>query len=152
VQLTRYSDYSLRVLIYLAVEPGRRATIDEIARRYGISRAHLRKVVHQLALRGYVETSRGRGGGLRLARAPEKIGLGEVVRATEENLALVECMSSVASECIIESACGLRPVLREALGAFLAALDEYTVADLVARRRQPLAALLHAPSPERMRA
>ena len=152
MQLTRYSDYSLRVLIYLAVDPDRLATIDEIARSYGVSRAHLMKVVHQLGLRGYVETVRGRGGGLRLARPPEKIRVGEVVRATEENLALVECMDSGASECVIESACGLRPVLREALGAFLAVLDGYTLADLVARRRRPLVALLQSAPGEGARA
>jgi Rrf2 family transcriptional regulator, nitric oxide-sensitive transcriptional repressor len=142
VQLTRYSDYSLRVLIYLAVEPERLATIDEIARSYGVSRAHLMKVVHQLGLRGYVETVRGRGGGLRLARSPAEIRIGEVVRATEENLSLVECMDPRGSECAIESACGLQPVLREALAAFLAVLDGTTLADLVARRRRPLVALL----------
>lgn len=146
MQLTRYSDYSLRVLIYLAVDPDRLATIDEIARSYGISRAHLMKVVHQLGLRGFIETVRGRGGGLRLARPADEIGVGEVVRATEENLALVECMDSraSASECAIESACGLRPVLREALAAFLGVLDRHTLADLVARRRKPLTALLQA--------
>lgn len=152
MQLTRYSDYSLRVLIYLAVDPDRRATIDEIARSYGVSRAHLMKVVHQLGLRGYVETVRGRGGGLRLARPAGEIGIGEVVRATEGNLALVECMDSDASECAIEPACGLRSALREALAAFLSVLDGYTLADLVARRRKPLLALLQTPSPERMRA
>jgi Rrf2 family nitric oxide-sensitive transcriptional repressor len=145
MQLTRYSDYSLRVLIYLAVDRDRLATIDEIARSYGVSKAHLMKVVHQLGIRGYVETVRGRRGGLRLARPAEEIGIGEVVRATE-NLALVECMDSGTSDCVIESACGLRPVLREALAAFLAVLDGYTLADLVARRRRPLFALLQADS------
>jgi Rrf2 family nitric oxide-sensitive transcriptional repressor len=154
MQLTRYTDYSLRVLIYLAADPDHLATIDEIARRYGISRAHLMKVVHQLGLRGYVETVRGRGGGLRLARAPERIGVGEVVRATEENLALVECLDAApgGSECVIESACGLRPVLREALAAFLRVLDGYTLADLVTRRRAPLLALLQPPARARVRA
>ena len=151
MQLTRYSDYSLRVLIYLAVDPDRLATIDQIARSYGVSRAHLMKVVHQLGLRGYVETVRGRGGGLRLARPPEKIRIGEVVRATEENLALVECMDPVTSECVIEPACGLRSVLCEALAAFLAVLDRYTLADLVARRRRPLVALLQPSSSREVR-
>ncbi len=142
MQLTRYSDYALRVLIYLAVEPERRATIDEIARSYGISKTHLMKVVHQLGLRGFVETLRGRGGGLRLARAPHEISVGEVVRATEENLALTECFDAATSACVIESACGLRGVLDEALGAFLDVLDRYTLADLVARRRKPLLEIL----------
>jgi Rrf2 family nitric oxide-sensitive transcriptional repressor len=142
VQLTRYTDYSLRVLIYLAVEPDRRATIDEIASAYDISKAHLMKVVHELGRRGWVETVRGRGGGLQLARPADEIAVGEVVRATEENLALVECFDPATSACAIERACGLRAVLDEALAAFLAVLDGYTLADLVARRRRPLLELL----------
>jgi Rrf2 family nitric oxide-sensitive transcriptional repressor len=129
------------VLIYLALEPERLATIEEIARRYGISRAHLTKVVHQLGLRGYVETLRGRRGGLRLARRPEAIRVGSVVRESEESLALVECFEA-GSECAIEPACALRGALHEALDAFLAVLDHYTLADLVARRRAPLLRLL----------
>ncbi len=144
MQLTRYSDYSLRVLIYLAVDPNRLVTIEEIARSYGVSKAHLMKVVHQLGLRGYVETVRGRGGGLRLARRPEEIRVGDVVRSTEENMALVECFEPGSSQCVIEPVCGLRSVLHEALGAFLAVLDRHTLADLVARRRKPLARLLEA--------
>jgi Rrf2 family nitric oxide-sensitive transcriptional repressor len=145
VQLTLYSDYSLRVLIYLALAPQRRVTIEEIARSYDISKAHLTKVVHRLGLRGYVETLRGKGGGLRLARKPEEVRLGEVVRAMEENMALVECFDPESSRCAIEPACGLRPVLEEALAAFRAVLDRYTLADLVARRRAPLARLLEGP-------
>lgn len=144
MQLTRYSDYSLRVLIYLALDPERLVTIEDIARSYDISKAHLMKVVHQLGLRGYVETVRGRGGGLRLARGPEEISVGEVVRSTEENMDLVECFDPASSQCAIEAACGLRSVLHEALAAFLAVLDRYTIADLVARRRKPLARLLQA--------
>jgi Rrf2 family nitric oxide-sensitive transcriptional repressor len=144
MQLTAYSDYSLRVLIYLALEPERLVTIEDIARAYGISKSHLMKVVHQLGRRGYVETVRGRRGGLRLARPPEKIRVGEVVRSTEENMALVECFEPGSSQCAIEAACGLRSVLHEALGAFLDVLDRHTLADLVARRRKPLARLLEA--------
>ncbi len=144
MQLTRYSDYSVRVLIYLALDPERLVTIEEIAQRYDISKAHLMKVVHQLGLRGYVETLRGRGGGLRLARRPDEIRLGDVLRATEENLDLVECFDAARSRCAIEGACGLRSVLHEALAAFLAVLDDYTIADLVARRRMPLVRLLDA--------
>jgi Rrf2 family nitric oxide-sensitive transcriptional repressor len=142
VQLTRYSDYSLRVLIYLAVDPDRLVTIEDIARSYDISKAHLMKVVHQLGLRGYLETVRGRGGGLRLARRPEEIRVGDVVRSTEGNMALVECFDPASSQCVIEPMCGLRSVLSEALTAFLAVLDRYTLADLLARRRKPLARLL----------
>ena len=144
MQLTRYSDYSLRVLIYLALAPERLVTIEDVARSYGISKAHLMKVVHRLALRGHVETLRGRKGGLRLARPPEQIRVGDVVRSTEENLTLVECFDAASSQCAIDGACGLRPVLSEALAAFLSVLDGYTLADLVARRRAPLARLLEA--------
>jgi Rrf2 family nitric oxide-sensitive transcriptional repressor len=144
VQLTRYSDYSLRVLIYLALAPERLVTIEEIARSYGISKAHLMKVVHQLGLRGYVETVRGRRGGLRLARPPEAIGVGDVVRASEASFDLVECFDPASSRCAIQPACGLRSVLGEALGAFLEVLDRYTLVDLVARRRKSLARLLEA--------
>jgi len=142
MQLTRYSDYTLRVLIYLATDPERWVTIEDIARAYGISKAHLTKVVHQLGLRGYLETLRGRGGGLRLARRPEEIRVGDVLRSTEENMALVECFDPASSQCVIEPLCGLRPVLSEALTAFVRVLDRYTLADLVARRRKPLARLL----------
>lgn len=142
MRLTRYSDYSLRVLMYLAVRPEHRATIDEISAAYGISRAHLTKVVHDLGRAGLLETVRGRGGGLRLARTPEEIAVGDVVRRTEERMDLVECFDPATSQCRIESACGLRGALGEALDAFLAALDRYTLADLVARRRKPLRRLL----------
>jgi Rrf2 family nitric oxide-sensitive transcriptional repressor len=144
MQLTRFSDYTLRVLIYLALHPDRLATIEELAEGYGISRGHLMKVVHHLGQRGYVETIRGRGGGLRLARTPETIRIGEVVRGSEENLALVECFEPATNGCRIAPVCALRPALREALDAFLAVLDRYSLADLVRRRRQPLARLLEA--------
>ncbi|RIL08191.1 MAG: Rrf2 family transcriptional regulator [Proteobacteria bacterium] len=144
MQLTYFSDYTLRVLTYLALEPERLVTIEEIARRFDISKAHLMKVVHHLGLRGYVETVRGRRGGLRLARRPEEIGVGDVIRSTEESMALVECFDPGRSLCAIEPACGLRGVLHEALAAFLAVLDRHTLADLVARRRRPLRELLEA--------
>lgn len=143
MQLTLYSDYSFRVMIYLALAPERLVTIEEIARRYAISKAHLTKVVHELGRRGFVETVRGRRGGLRLARRPETIGVGELLRATEGRLDLVECFAPDGA-CVIEPACGLRHVLDEALEAFLAVLDRYTLADLVARRRTPLLRLLEA--------
>jgi Rrf2 family transcriptional regulator, nitric oxide-sensitive transcriptional repressor len=143
MQLTRYTDYSLRVLIYLTVHHGQLATIDEISEAYGISRAHLTKIVHQLGLAGYLTTVRGRGGGMRLSRPPEKIRVGDVVRHTEE-MPLVECFDPKTSHCRIEPVCGLRAALREALQAFLKTLDEYTLADLVVRRREPLARLFAA--------
>lgn len=142
MQLTRYTDYSLRVLIYLAVHPNRLARIDEIAEAYAISRAHLMKVVHQLGLAGYIQTIRGRGGGMRLGRPPEKISVGEVVRHTEETMALAECFDPMTSQCRIEPVCGLRGALSDALRAFEQTLDGYTLADVVAHRRRPIARLL----------
>jgi Rrf2 family nitric oxide-sensitive transcriptional repressor len=143
MKLTRYSDYSLRVLMYLGLRPEQLATIDEISQAYGISKNHLMKVVHELGRGGYLETVRGRGGGLRLARELDAIGVGEVVRYTEGNMDLVECFDVEANSCRIESVCALRGVLEEALDAFLATLDGYTLADLVARRRRPLTNLLN---------
>ena len=142
MQLTRYTDYSLRVLMYLAVRPEQRATIDEISKAYGISKAHLMKVVHELGRAGYLETIRGRGGGLRLAQALDAIGIGDVIRQTEGAMNLVECFDPETNGCRISSACALHGVLDEALQSFLSRLDEYTLADLVARRRRPLAQLL----------
>lgn len=142
MQLTRYTDYSLRVLIYLAVQPDLLATIEEISDAYGISRAHLTKVVHELGQAGFLETTRGRGGGIRLARPPEDIAIGDVVRHAEGPMALVECFDPATSHCRIEPACGLRSILDEALSAFMETLDRYTLADLVARRRKPLMQLL----------
>jgi Rrf2 family nitric oxide-sensitive transcriptional repressor len=143
MQLTRYTDYSLRVLIYLAVHQEELATIEEIAKAYRISKAHLMKIVHQLGLAGYVETVRGRGGGLRLAQPPEKIRIGDVVRHTEA-MPLVECFDPKTSHCRIEPVCDLRTALKHALEAFLRTLDSYTLADLVVRRRKPLAQLFAA--------
>ncbi|MBI2959565.1 MAG: Rrf2 family transcriptional regulator [Betaproteobacteria bacterium] len=134
MRLTTFSDYSLRVLIYLGVNEGQRSTVEQIARAYGISRNHLMKVVHYLSQAHYIETTRGKGGGMRLGRAPEKINIGALVRATEENHKLVECFDRNASECRIEPACVLRGVLGRALEAFFRALDQYTLADLLASR------------------
>jgi Rrf2 family nitric oxide-sensitive transcriptional repressor len=142
MQLAVYTDYSLRVLIYLAVRPEQLATIEEISDAYEISRAHLMKVVHQLGRAGFLKTTRGRGGGIRLALPPEEISVGKVVRRMEERMALVECFDPKTSHCQIEPACGLRSVLKEALDAFLKTLDGYTLADLVAHRRKPLERLL----------
>src|SRR5690554_2053385 len=128
MRLTLYTDYSLRVLMYLGLKRDGLATIAEVSESYGISRNHLMKIVHQLGLLGYVETVRGKGGGIRLARPAGAINLGEVVRRMEEDLALVQCFDPVAAKCRIESACVLRAVLGEALGAFLAVLDRYTLA------------------------
>jgi len=145
MRLTRYSDYSLRVLMYLAVRPDALATIEEISGAYGVSKAHLMKVVQELGRAGFIETVRGRGGGLRLAMESGEIGIGDVVRHAEGRMDLVECFDPDTSQCCIEPACALHAVLDEALGAFLSTLDGYSLADLVARRRQPLLNLLGGP-------
>lgn len=141
MRLTVYSDYSLRLLMYLAVRPERLATIAEVASAYGISRAHLTKVAHQLGQMGFVGTVRGKGGGLRLAREPATIGLGDVVRHTEPDFALVPCLTPGDGSCVIQPACVLRHAIEQARDAFLAVLDRYTLADLIGRRA-PLRGLL----------
>lgn len=151
MRLTTFSDYSLRVLIFLGLAGDRLVTIDEIAGAYGISRNHLMKVVHQLGRLGYVETVRGKGGGMRLARAPEHIRAGDVVRATEDDFGLVECMEGmegIRSGCRITRSCVLRHALGEALEAFLATLDRYTLANLI-EPQQPLARVLSLPQKAR---
>jgi Rrf2 family transcriptional regulator, nitric oxide-sensitive transcriptional repressor len=141
VRLTVYTDFSLRVLIFVALKGDRLATISEIATAFDISKNHLMKVVHQLGVAGYVKTVRGKGGGLRLARRPNDIVLGEVVRRTEPDMALVPCLTPNDSNCVILPSCALRGVLSEARDAFLAVLDRCSLADLV-QRRAPLRKLL----------
>jgi len=140
MQLTAYTDYTLRTLMYLAVNADRSSTIGEIARTYRISENHLTKIVHQLGIAGDIETIRGRNGGIRLGKPAASINLGAVVRRTEPDMALVACFDD-AETCAIGQACVLRSALHQALVAFLAVLDRYTLADLVAPRRR-LAALL----------
>lgn len=130
MRLTTFTDYSLRVLIYLAAQPGQRATISEIALAYGVSENTLVKVVHNLGREGWLRNVRGKGGGLELALPPDLIGLGAVVRQTEGQ-ALAECLGDTPGDCCIARACRLGGILSEALAAFLRVLDGYTVADLV---------------------
>ena len=130
MRLTQYTDYSLRVLIFLGLRSDRRCTIREISEAYGISRNHLMKVVQQLVAEGYVESTRGVGGGLMLAHAPERLGIGDVVRAMEPDMGLVECMRQ-NNECVITDACRLHGMLIEARDAFLSVLDRYTLADIL---------------------
>jgi len=140
MRLSSYSDYALRILIYLALRPDPLPTIGEIAGSYGISKNHLMKVAHQLGVGGYIETVRGRGGGLRLGRPAAQIKLGEVVRFTEQDLGIVECMGA-ENGCLLTPACLLRGVVGEALQAFLGVFDEYSLADIT-RQRRSLTALL----------
>jgi Rrf2 family nitric oxide-sensitive transcriptional repressor len=131
MQLTFHTDYALRLLMLLAIQPDQLHTIEETALRYDISRNHLMKITQTLVQAGFIESLRGRGGGLRLARAAESINLGAIVRATEDSFALVECFDRQHNTCIIASACGLRGPLEEALQAFLAVLNRYSLGDLV---------------------
>jgi Rrf2 family nitric oxide-sensitive transcriptional repressor len=131
MRLTLHTDYALRILMLLAIEPDRLHTIEEVARRYRISRNHLMKVAQTLARAGLIDSLRGRGGGLRLGRPAGSINLGAVVRTTEDSFAIVECFDREHNTCVVAPACGLRGPLDEALRAFLAVLDRYSLADLV---------------------
>lgn len=130
MRLTLHTDYALRVLIYAGLKGGELSTINEIAQHFDISKNHLMKVVHQLGQRGYLETIRGRNGGIRLAMAPQRINIGAVVRATEDDLNVLGCLQG-PGYCRIERECILRRALAEATKAFLAVLDDYTLADLM---------------------
>lgn len=130
MRFNTFTDYSLRVLMYLGTQGERLVTIAEIAHAHGISENHLMKVVLQLGRSGYVTTIRGKGGGMRLARPPEDIVLGDVVRHTESDMALVECFGTGAT-CRIRQACRLKGILEEALAAMILVLDSYTLADLL---------------------
>lgn len=133
MRLTYYSDYSLRVLMYLTINSDHLVTIQEIADAYGISKNHLMKVAFELGKHGFLETVRGRNGGLRLAKKPEQLRLGDIVRATEEDFTIVECFDRERNTCPITPACRLKGALSKALLAYLAVLDEYTLADLAGR-------------------
>jgi Rrf2 family nitric oxide-sensitive transcriptional repressor len=137
VRLTRFGDYSLRVLMYAGLREGVLVTIDDVAQGYGISRNHLMKVVTRLGQLGYLETVRGKGGGMRLARRPELIVIGRVLRQVEDDFALLECFESNGS-CVVEPSCLLKDAVAEALDAFFAVLDRYTLADLIGPRRRLL--------------
>ncbi|HEV2515838.1 MAG TPA: Rrf2 family transcriptional regulator [Devosia sp.] len=132
MRLTVYSDYALRLLMYLAVKDTGLATIPEVADAYRISRNHLMKVVHQLGQAGYLDTVRGRGGGVRLARAADAVRLGELIRFTEPDMDLAPCFHPDNQDCPLRRACKLRGALDRARLAFLAVLDDYTLADLTA--------------------
>lgn len=134
MRLTQWTDYTLRVLMYCAASKDRSepVTITEIAESHGISRSHLTKIVQQLAARGWLETTRGRGGGMRLAPSTQNLCLGTVVRATETDFSVVECFEPSLNQCRMDQNCRLKGVLNQATQSFLAVLDGVTLADLVA--------------------
>jgi Rrf2 family nitric oxide-sensitive transcriptional repressor len=136
MKLTAFTDYSLRVLIYLGVQPGERATIAQIAGAFQVSENHLVKVAHFLGKQGWLANVRGKGGGLGLGQAPERIVIGRVVRETEGPAGVAECLGETGGDCQIAPHCRLRGVLCEAVAAFYAVLDRYTLADLVNNRAE----------------
>ena len=139
MRLTRFSDNALRCLMYLGLQPDRTPTVGEIARGMAISEDHLLKVVKRLVRLGYVRSIRGRNGGLELAMSPEAIMVSEVVRATEDNLTIVPCFNPATNTCPVAPACVLAGALDEALGAFFAVLEHYSLADLLRPRRRLVA-------------
>ena len=136
MQLTRFSDYALRITLYLAVNDDRLVSVEQISHAYGISRHHLIKIVQLLTELGIVEAVRGRRGGMRLAKSPEAINVGELVRRTEPHMDLVECFNMKTNTCPIAPACGLKGALFEAQRAFLESLDRHTLADFVPNREK----------------
>lgn len=148
MRLTTLTDYALRVLMHVAQHPGRLCTIAEIAKRYGISEAHLMKVTHRLAVGGWLETVRGKGGGMRLAKAPHEIGLGEVVRNMESDFAIVECFG-VGTPCALDGQCRLADVFGGALVAFMQHLDRFTLLDILPAPRPARTGVSTIASPRR---
>ncbi|NOT17664.1 MAG: Rrf2 family transcriptional regulator [Sulfuriferula sp.] len=131
MQLTQYTDYSLRVLVYLGMKNDGRATITELADYYQISRNHLVKVVHNLAQQQLILTQRGKNGGMSLARPANQIKVGDVVRLTEPNFHIAECFNNVSNKCVLTPNCRLKSILYQANVAFLTILDNYTIADSI---------------------
>lgn len=135
MQLSQFTDFALRALILVALNGERRTTIDEIATRYGISKDHVRKVVHRLSSLGFLASTRGKNGGLRLGISAEHIKIGDVVRATETGFAMADCLRvDGTGQCPIDGVCRLTGILRGAATAFLAELDRHTLADAIANR------------------
>lgn len=135
MRLTFHTDYALRMLVYLAMRDGEPCTVSDVARTYALSRSHLIKVAQGLRDLSLIETLRGRNGGIRLAKEPEQINIGELVRRTEPDFALVECMQREGGQCVLSPACMLKGMFSEALAAYLAVLDRYTLADAIRNRR-----------------
>lgn len=152
MRLTTRTDYALRMMVFLGLKYPDFTTIQEIADRYRISKNHLMKITNDLAQDGWIESQRGRAGGIRLGKPADRIVIGQLVRATEEGTALVECFRATGNDCVLTPACSLAGALAEALDAYYAVLDRYTVADVIANRGK-MAALLglgsDARTPER---
>jgi Rrf2 family nitric oxide-sensitive transcriptional repressor len=137
MQLTQFSDYSLRLLLYLAAHGDRVVPLTEVSSAYGISHHHLVKVAQRLIAEGFVSSVRGRTGGIRLNRDPKEINVGRLIRLTEPNFHMVECFDRDANTCPITSACGLKGALHAALDAYIRVLDQYSLADFLPSR-EPL--------------
>ena len=142
MRLTQFTDFSLRVLIYLALHPKERITIDQLTNAYDVSRHHIRSVVHHLAKLGYLESTQGKGGGLALALKPTQITIREIVGNTEKDFYIVECFNPAGSSCPIEPLCILKQALSEASKSFLQTLEDYTIEDLIKNKKTQLSALL----------
>ena len=138
MELSRFTDYSLRVLIYAAAKAPEKITLGELTRAYRISRHHLVKIVHHLGKLGYLDNKRGRNGGIYLGRNPEQVSVGDVVRRTETHMNLVECFSPKNNACRLFFSCRLMGTLIEARDAFLGVLDSYTLADVASNKRSIL--------------
>jgi Rrf2 family nitric oxide-sensitive transcriptional repressor len=146
MRLSEYTDYTLRVLLYCAAHRGRLVTIAELAEHYGLSKNHLMKIVNDLAHQGLIETTRGRGGGLRLLAEPEAIRIGDVVRATETDFRLVECFDPSTDACTLSPSCRLKHLFGEALRGYFKALDGATLADMTTGLPGPKGRLAGGPA------
>jgi len=146
VKLTAYTNFALRTLMYCALRGDRLSRVQDVADAYGISKSHLVKAAYQLGQLGYLENVRGRNGGIRLAMKPEDIVVGEVVRHTEGGMALVECFNPLTNTCPLMEVCRLNRAFIRACDAFLAVLDDMTLADITANQR-PLRGRLKMPEP-----
>jgi len=143
MNITRFTDYSLRVLIYLALHENELVTIKDVAERYGISKNHLMKVVQELSAKGYLVATRGKNGGIKLEQSPSEINIGHLVRMIEQDSTLVECFGT-DNQCVITPACQLKRMFAEALNSFFESLERYTLADLIGdQQKQQLNLLLN---------
>lgn len=138
MQLTQYADYSFRVLIYLARKTEGMSTVSEIAKFHDISRNHLVKVIHNLGTKGFISTTRGRNGGIKLSLPSSMINLGDVVRKTEPNFNIAECFNTELNCCVLTQNCDLKSIFYEAQVEFLKVFDKYTLADAVLRDKQTI--------------